>query len=340
MAPYSIDGSLHTWAEISDRHAWSALLLGNGLSINLWPQFAYGSLFDHARKDGLAEIDRALFDGTRNFERALSDLMTAMRVNGALGLDVQPILDRYRSIQVTLGKAIRAVHVNQSRIARATLLTIRREMLRYEWIFTTSYDLVLYWAMGCDGWTPFFDAFMHGNRCEFDPRRAEVFADQIPVYFLHGALHLVVGGTGITWKLRSTELRSLLRQFGHPINGDPQARPLLVTEGSAAEKLRAIEDNAYLSHALARLRAVELPVVAFGSSLSAQDDHLVEALNEQPSRPIAISMRPGPPKEVAARQAELFGRLKTDQLLFFDASTHPLGAATLTTSTQDIRGPA
>jgi hypothetical protein len=103
-----------------------------------------------------------------------------------------------------------------------------------------------------------------------------------------------------------------------------------VTEGTADEKLRAIEGNTYLSHALGRLREVEPPIVVFGSSLSPQDDHLVEALNEKPDRPIAISMLPGSKREVAARKGELLGRLETEELLFFDARTHPFGAHALT----------
>lgn len=142
-----------------------------------------------------------------------------------------------------------------------------------------------------------------------------------------GPLHLVVGGSGTTWKLRASYLQTLLDQFGQPIDGDPEARPLLVTEGSAIEKLRAIEGNDYLAHALQRLRDVRPPIVVFGSGLSTQDDHLVDALNEQPDRPIAVSMLPGPKKELARRQADVFGRLETTHLLFFDATSHPLGSS-------------
>jgi len=341
MATDAIDGSLLRWEAVARRHRWAALLLGNGLSVNVWPQFAYGSLFDHARQDRLTRADHALFDGTRNFERALSDLMTAMRVNDALGIDVAPILERYRSIQVALGHAIQEVHLNRARIPDATLEAIRDHLLGYEWIFTTSYDLVLYWAMkGPDGWAPFVDHFMHNGRCEFDPDQAKVYRGDVPVYFLHGALHLVVGSTGATWKLRRTGLQGLLDQFGRPIDGDPRARPLLVTEGSAKEKLRAIEGNAYLSHALERLRALQLPTVVFGSNLSAQDAHLVQALNEHPDRPVAISLLPGPKREVAARKAELIGRLDAAEVLFFDARSHPLGAVDLTAPQLAVRSPA
>jgi hypothetical protein len=102
-------------------------------------------------------------------------------------------------------------------------------------------------------------------------------------------------------------------------------RPLLVTEGSARDKLRAIEGNAYLSHALGQLRAVDLPVVVFGSSLGQQDQRLIDALNEHSKRTVAISMRPGSERELAPWQSDIYGRLDAKRLLFFDATTHPLG---------------
>jgi hypothetical protein len=155
---------------------------------------------------------------------------------------------------------------------------------------------------------------------------------QVPVYFLHGALHLVVGGSGVTCKLRRNEIQSVLDQFGEPIEGDPQARPLLVSEGTARDKLRAIEGNAYLAKALQALRGLDLPVVVFGSSLGLQDDHLLDALNEHPERPIAVSVLPGSRRHVAARQADVYARLETDELRFFDATSHPLGDPALKVS--------
>lgn len=341
MASYDIDGTLRPWQEVARRHAWEVLLLGNGLSINVWPKFAYASLFDQAQQDGLGTSDRALFDGTHNFERALSDLKTAMRVAGALGMDAGPMLERYRSIQVALGHAIRQVHLNRSAVPDETFDRIRTTMLEHEWIFTTSYDLIVYWAMkGPDGWAPFADFLSQNGRCEFDPERTAVYAEQVPVYFLHGALHLVVGGDGVTRKLLRRGLRGLLAQFGQPIDGDAQARPLLVTEGSAGEKLRAIEGNTYLTHCLEQLRALDRPTVVFGSSLSVQDAHLVDALHESPDRPLAISMMPAPKREITARKADLIGRLRTRELLFFDARTHPLGALHLRAQARDVRSGA
>jgi hypothetical protein len=72
--------------------------------------------------------------------------------------------------------------------------------------------------------------------------------------------------------------------------------------------------------ALERLRECELPLIVFGSSVSEQDRHLTDALNEHPERPIAVSMLPGPKRDLAIRQADIYGRLKAEDLVFFDAS--------------------
>jgi hypothetical protein len=319
------DGTLFDWRDIATSHKWDTLLLGNGMSINIWEPFGYRKLYDRAKFGDLSARDRKLFSSTQNFERVLADLLTAIRVNDAVGLDTKPLLERYRNIQLALAHAVREVHLKLNRVPPATRETISDTMKQFEWVFTTSYDLLAYWAMAAAGFEPFMDHFRYRSRCEFDPTRATVPSNRIPVYFLHGALHLVVGSSGATWKLRQTDLDTILDQFGKPITGDPGARPLLVTEGSAADKLAAIEDNVYLSHALERLRGRALPLVVFGSSLSEHDSHLAEALSENPDRPVAISMLPASKKELLAKQVDISGRLEANSLLFFDATSHPLG---------------
>ncbi len=324
-----LDGSLTDWSTIRDEFdGASALLCGNGLSINVWSRFRYASLFEHAHGGGLSRVDLDLFAGTQNFERVLSDLATAIRVNRVLGLDASTVLDRYQSIQRGLGHAIREVHVRRTDVADTVLKAIRAELERYSWVFSTSYDLLVYWSMACENdFRPFVDLF-RGSDKPFDVDQADVFEGQVPIYFLHGALHLVVGGAGDTWKRRSLAMKTLLDQFGDPIAGDPAARPLLVTEGTARDKLRAIEGNAYLAHCLARLRSTDLPFVVFGASLGEQDSHLVDALNEH-ERPIAIAMVRDRVGNVRTRQRQTYARLNSEDVRFFDAATHPLGSRTL-----------
>lgn len=333
------DGRLCSWSEIVDAEAWQGLLLGNGLSVNVWEPFGYRSLMEQAAREQLTDVDRELFAGTANFERVLADVNTAIRVAETVGVDPSRFYERYRAIQLALGHAVRQVHLPRARVPARSLATIRSAMASSEWVFTTSYDLLIYWAMGYGGrYRPFKDHFRYGGRCEFDPRRHSVYEGEVPVYYLHGALHLVVGGSGTTWK-RVGSLQTILDQFGQPIDGDSHARPLLVTEGSAEDKLRAIEANEYLSRALDRLRSMDLPLVVFGSSLGRQDDHLVEAIGEHPQRPLAISMRAGPTAELLARQSEIFLRLGAERIYFYDAATHPLGAPGLAAPQPGLRHP-
>ncbi len=323
------DGRLSSWADIAGEFDWQTLLVGNGLSRHIWAPFGYPTLFDHASSAQLSDSERALFGATPNFERVLGDLLTAVRVCGVLGVDTGPLYAGYQNIQLALGQAVRDVHVHRDAVPMASRVAIREAMKGFEWIFTTNYDLLIYWAMACTGrFAPFVDHFRYGGRLEFDPSRVDVFEGQIPVHFLHGALHLVVGGNGRVFKLRRT-LETLLDQFGDPIDGDPDARPLLVTEGSAEDKLEVIEGNEYLAFALEELTSNDLDTVVFGSRFGAEDEHIAAALSENPERAVAVSMLPGDREDLHAQQTEIFGRVEVEELLFYDATTHPFGAAGL-----------
>ncbi len=335
LESHPIDGNLATWDEVADGHeGWSGLLLGNGLSRNVSGDFAYPSLFEKAPRDGtpgsLTAEDERLFEtlDTQNFERVLAELAAAIRMAETLGEEPGPYLARYQSIQYALGRAVQLVHVGYYDIPPDALKAVGRVLQEQSYVFTTSYDLIVYWAMGAVGYEHLCDCFWNGD-C-FDPANAEPPAHLTPVYFLHGALHLVVMGTGQTRKLKNTDLVNLLQQFGRSLDGDEQARPLLVTEGSAQHKLLAIEGNDYLSDALDRLRRFKGSIVVFGSDLGEQDRHLVDALNRNPERPLAVSIRREgkSESEILSTKASLRARLGATQLLFFDASTHPLGSST------------
>lgn len=330
---HPIDGSLACWEDVTAaRDDWTGLLLGNGLSRHVWGDFAYSTLFDKARRnDGsgsLTASDLSLFEAvkTRNFERVLAELASAIRMAVALGQDAEPYLAHYQSIQRALGSAVQSVHVNYSGIPETTLTAIGEVMQAQEYVFTTSYDLIVYWAMRAVSYRGLCDCFWCDKQ-SFDPANSDVPSGRTPIYFLHGALHLVVMGSGVTRKLVHTNLSTLLDQFGHPVDGDTQARPLLITEGSSQHKLQAIEGNDYLTHALDQLGKCDLPLVVFGSDLSEQDQHLVDALNRNPSRPVAVSIRRErkSEKEIRAIKASIRAGLDGNPLFFFDSETHPLG---------------
>src|SRR5947209_7483897 len=85
-------GKLLDWAEVEAAEDWDALVLGNGMSINIWGDFNYGSLYEQADKSGfLSETDRRLFERLQvtNFEEVLRKLSDAILIGDAIGEERQ-----------------------------------------------------------------------------------------------------------------------------------------------------------------------------------------------------------------------------------------------------------
>jgi hypothetical protein len=335
--PDPYDGTLFDWSEIEQAEDWDALILGNGMSINLWGDFKYDSLYEEAKDNGfLSKQDRKLFKqlGVTNFEEVLRKLSNAIVVGEAIGEERPTEEALHASIQKALAQAIQSVHVEQSAIPLEHLEAIRAELRHYRFVFTTSYDLIVYWASG-KGPDP---AYRYAGFCDFlwadDQNAFDESTITLPetsmrtrLYFLHGALHLVVLGDGTTCKNTASFL-GLLNKFGLPFRGDHTARPLIITEASAHDKLRSINANDYLSYCWRTLGEIDCPVVIFGHSLSEQDRHLVDALNEHDG-PLAISLTGGNKKRTASEQHRIASLFPGRKLYFFRASTHPLGAKEL-----------
>jgi Domain of unknown function (DUF4917) len=109
--------------------------------------------------------------------------------------------------------------------------------------------------------------------------------------------------------------------------------PLLVSEGSAEDKLRVINQSDYLSFMYGRFAAHKGNLVIFGHGLHDEDAHLLRAMNGwEARRQIAISIRPHA-GEAAIRQekARLAQQLPYADLWFYDADSHPLGQPNLRT---------
>jgi hypothetical protein len=213
------------------------------------------------------------------------------------------------------------------------LVPIREELRQHQYVFTTSYDLVIYWAAGCapaPSFQGFVDFFWSDNINAFNRRWCSVTnAEDTRLFYLHGALHLVVTELGTTRK-RVRDTDTLLDQFGTPIDGDPTTRPLLISEGASAEKARAIQENAYLRFALSELQTCPEPIVVFGHSLSEQDAHVAEALNARPRRPVAVALGPDQPSRIRSEKGRILSALsELEDVVFFDRTTHPLGSLAL-----------
>lgn len=326
----TISSRLSHWDDLADEFEWTGLLVGNGASIAVSRDFKYSSLHNVARSDDLAQpltaTDVAFFDAMRttDFEEVLSALSIAGNVATILEESTEQIDERYESIRQALVQAVRAVHVGWRYVPDSTLETIGRHLRTYEYVYSTNYDLLLYWSIMNREARGFRDYFFGES---FDVTDTEIWDGRYTkVLYLHGGLHLYRSRSGGTLKRAAGGSGvNLLDLFGMPYRG---AVPLFVTEGNAEQKLRAIGRSDYLSFAYSRFQEHEGPLVAFGHSLGASDAHIVSAMANWEEPIIAIGLMPTSSARLIERKASLRRQLR-GRLMFFDARTHPLGDASL-----------
>ncbi|HEX3355139.1 MAG TPA: DUF4917 family protein [Terriglobales bacterium] len=328
MAILGVDDTLVAWDKLQDI-PWTGLLVGNGASCAVWGHFRYKSLYDQSRSDQMTNRLNAeavhIFEAleTHNFELVLSALKTTSLVNGAIGQDPAIAEGLYLVIQNALVEAVKSVHIPWANIPENNFRAIKESLIRYEFVYSTNYDLLLYWSIMLDEPLGFKDYFF-GPR--FDLGNTEIWDKVTKILFLHGGLHLYRALSGETIKRKAEPGQNLLDLFGTPL--EQFAVPLFITEGSSRDKLNSIYRSDYLSFAYSQFAKHRGPLVIFGQSLNAQfDGHLIDAIKHSEAKDLGISLLPG--AEVPANKARLHGAFPNINLHFFDATTHPMGAATL-----------
>lgn len=335
-----LDENLDHW----DKLGWDkqghdlkpSLLIGNGFSQNIWPGFKYNSLFEKASENSgvhLTAADVSLFDclNTHNFEVVLSALATSKTVSVALNQHNNS-LNQYsklfetheRSIRDALIKAVHDVHVRWAEDLGPHLLEIADELEKYKSIYCTNYDLIIYWSIMkyIEDRYPyrFVDYFWPSP---FNILNTKVNEGRLAVHFLHGGLHLCKNRIGQTFKRENVGIgESLLDSFGIDDPDDPDKIPLFISEGTAEDKLRSINQSNYLSFVLSRFGRDSSRLVILGHSLGDSDKHIANAINAHQERQVAISVRKH--GNIRKKKAAIRHALPDVELSFFDAATHPL----------------
>jgi Domain of unknown function (DUF4917) len=330
------DAALARWSDVAQGADWTGLLVGNGASIAVWPQFRYPSLFGVATsadiEHPLTDEDRRLFTAfeTENFEQVLAALNTAGVVADALGLGLDVLRDRYESIQRGLFEAVHAVHVPWDHVGTRAIPRLFDILRDYRFVYSTNYDLLLYWASMEKGGEGFLDYFWgpDGTFAAFDTGIWPIHERWTRILFLHGGIHLRRLRAGGTRKVLASE-GSLLEQFSTAYSGDES--PLLVSEGESKDKLASIMSSDYLAFGHQSFASHERGLVIFGHTLGDQDDHLVFPMRSWRETPVAISIRPGDDEDRIVQAKDRFrSRLSPmKDIVFFDSTTHPLGDAEL-----------
>ena len=332
------------WDEVAER-TWPTLLIGNGLSMNLWDGFWYRNLFDQA---DLADSAKKVFDDLRttNFEEVLAAIHHARIVDDAVGLPTTLVDNAYAMVRDALLETVSRAHVDWSGIPDSTNALIAEEMTKHRSVFTTNYDLCLYWAhmqtatlrsMRKQPELTIKDFFWTKPDYTFDEETANNwFQSWTGVYYLHGALHLWYDDQGRNGKWKNDQAGSLLAVM-QQYSPESRRQPLFVSEGTPTQKLSTIGASEYLRYCYDELYDDRHDTVVFGHSLSEQDKHIVEALNAGPDRTIAVAIHPsGDARSDAALAANIERDLGTHEVMCFDSTTHPLGDPGLKIAPLDI----
>jgi hypothetical protein len=324
--------SLEKWSDVKDGTRWPTLLVGNGASINLCRDFAYPSLYSRAN---LSTVAKAVFEdlGVTNFETALEAIHHAHVVVGALGNSTDAIDKQYEQVKDALFRAVHDVHVPWSEFTAGRFDKIAGVIQDHEAVYTTNYDLCMYWAR--------LDAasrinkrlvvdFFWNNGNRFDPENVEIWGQNTPMYYVHGAVHLWQDDFGENGKVTNANDGNLLSLAAY-YSPESSKRPLFVSEGTSKAKLQTIGRSPYLNFCLDSLRADNENTVVFGHSLGDQDKHIVTALKEGAPRKVAVSIYPESDEQrIIEEKARITRSLGENEPRFFDSTTHPLGDPSLT----------
>jgi hypothetical protein len=265
--------------------------------------------------------------GTTNFETVLECIHHARLVLEALGRRTREVDRMYAGVRDSLFDAVTGAHLKWISFPAVVHKQIVETVDEYDSVYTTSYDLCLYWShLENRERVNIVDYFWSqpGNR--FDPNDVTLRSGRsTPIYYLHGAVHLWQDDDNENGKWTNADGGNLL-SLASNYTARSSRRPLFVSEGTSSAKARSIQRSPYLSFCLESLADDEDDTVIFGHSLSAQDKHILDAINTGPKRKIAVSVHPsGDPQKIIEEKLRIQQALDRHKIYFYDSTTHPLG---------------
>lgn len=274
-----------------------SLLMGNGFSMAYDKDiFSYNALYTFltSKED---ELLNALFSAikTKNFELVMQQLDTTIALLKAFGADTEvqeKISVASQRLREGLLKSIQQMHpehVYQMPEERSSACAtfLNRFLGSGGHVYTTNYDLLLYWVLmrqralnHVDGFGRELENPVEANEGK-DPEWSELLwgpnQEKQNVHYLHGALHIFDSGLEVI-KEQYDQENYLLEKVNARI--EKGNYPVFVTAGNGDEKLEHIRHNRYLSNCYDRLCSLDGSLVTFGFSFGPYDEHIIAAINK------------------------------------------------------------
>lgn len=275
------------------------LLLGNGFSIaydkGIFSYNALSRFIMDSKDETIKQVFRVY--NTQNFEsimQQLNNMVDVLIILDAPNGLCRKVFNLSEELKTKLIDAISSMHPEQVFKINAIKSRHCSEFLKPYignggHIFSTDYDLLLYWVLLRNGVEGFIDGF--GREAENLDDERYVKRDDIEwseliwgkhksnqnVHYLHGALLLFDEGRDIV-KVEYDGANYLLDVIKQKI--EDGSYPVFVAAGTSEEKVQHIKHNPYLNFCYESLCKITGSLVVLGFSFGDNDTHIIDAINE------------------------------------------------------------
>ncbi len=262
-------------------------LLGNGFSISLDERFKSTSILS-----SLIQRDQKLNDffnkfETTNIEKIMESIEITKDVLFILGeskyFDHVKYIDKIKDVFINTISSIHPKALNDDEKIRR----IRSVFREIDNIFTTNYDLLLYWIV-MELRRKDNKEFNDGFDRETGPLLWQKKSEQ-NLFYLRGALHMHSLESGeILKNAYDPPFDTLIKILKKNLNAGQW--PMIVLEGTSKQKITAIERSRYLNNALSKLKDISGAIFVHGFSFNDNDTHIYDAIfNNKNLEQICIS---------------------------------------------------
>ena len=300
------------------------ILLANGFSIAGSENFNYRHLYANSE---IREDVRKLFDNlkTYDFEIVILRVEHALQVAEILNPENASVF-QYKNVIAHLkncfARTITTIHPAYNAVfsgSHGLTLKLRscgKFLSLFKNIFTTNYDLLLYWTVLDKSYLiSKNDGF--GRAEDTSTLQWQNLQGQ-SIFYLHGMLALIESKEGLV-KRTQTYKQSLLEKIQADIKEGNY--PLMVLEGTSQSKFSKIQSHPYLLYAYNELKKLTGDLFIFGHSLDDSDDHIVKAIDKSTLKNIFISVYAEEISERAAFIKRAETKFKNKEVYFFNAES-------------------
>lgn len=283
---------------LNKKHRQKHLLFGNGFSISydrtIFSYNALSSFVENIDDDTLKKLFARL--DTKNFEVIMHHLDNFIEIADIFGIDkpqIENINTASSKLRQSLIDAVHTLHPEHvftipEEKSKNCLCFLDEYLNNGGCIFSTNYDLLLYWVLrrnesenDIDGFgreleTDFDNEYIPETEQEWSELRWGKHKSSQNIFYLHGALLLFDTGIHII-KEEYDNRGYLLENINKRVRN--KEYPIFVTGGSSDDKMHHISHNKYLSYCYERLTSIEGSLVTLGFNFGDYDTHIIDAVN-------------------------------------------------------------